>query len=140
MDARTLLGVAVLLLCVAVTPGTAEEPVDAGQEADTAAVPHDDRRGFAPMRHDEDWGFLADTPSRREALDPVKYMPFGKASYATLGGEARLQFERYENLDFEEDPQLTDSYLLWRMMLHADVRFGERARAFQHLQSGLVSD
>jgi hypothetical protein len=55
----------------------------------------------------------------------------------SLGGEARLRYERFENASFGRGPQDANGYLFQRYLFHDDLHFGRRLRVFTQLQSGI---
>src|SRR5579863_3269821 len=96
---------------------------------------------FSPQRryplpsYDENWQFLSDTNYRTDRWDAVKYMPFGKGMFASIGGEAREAYERFGNQDFGLDVPSPNGYLLQRYLLHADIHLGSRVRLWTELNS-----
>ena len=102
------------------------------------------------LREDEDWSYLANPQMRgHDWWDPWKYIPMGErpAWYLTLGGDARLWQENFQNegwgvlpyppADADQVEVSHNSYLLQRYMFHGDARFGTRFRAFSQLQSSI---
>ncbi len=97
-----------------------------------------ERPTFQTLRYNEDWSFLHDSSRRADWLDPVKFIPLdGTNVYVSLGGEARLKYERYDEPAFNQKPSDNDGFLLQRYLLHADVHLGLHFRAFGQLQSSL---
>jgi hypothetical protein len=109
----------------------------------TAAAGQDDapscpqRPGYALIRYEEDWSFLADPRCGGDWLDPVKYIGLGGEHYLSLGGDARIRYEYYHNTGFGGGPEDDNGYLLHRYLLHADLRLGEGLRVFGQLESSL---
>ena len=95
------------------------------------------RETYKSLRYDEDWSGLRDTECRTETADELKYIPLGADAYMTLGGEARLRYERYTNPGFGSDPPTDSGYLLQRYLLHSDIHFTRSLRLFVQFQSGL---
>ncbi|AAR34131.2 alginate export family protein [Geobacter sulfurreducens] len=96
-------------------------------------------RRYQLCRFDEDWSYLR-APSRRDDLwDPVKYLPLTSSgdAYLSLGGDARLRYEYFNNANWGRGPQDNDGYLLQRYLVHADLRLTDAARLFAQLQSSL---
>ena len=93
------------------------------------------------LRDEEDWSFLADRSRSTDAdvWDPMKFIPFRwpGASYVSLGGELRQQYERFANEEWGAEPQDDNGYWLQRYMFHADLRVGRRVRLFGQLKSGI---
>src|SRR5262245_11359672 len=95
---------------------------------------------FQSLRFDEDWSYLDDKSRRSEWLDRLKYIPLDKYGlYLSLGGEARIRYEYFDQFNFGAGPQDDNGYLLQRYLVHADVHFGKRVRVFTQLQSAISS-
>ena len=93
---------------------------------------------FQTLRYNEDWSFLHDSIRRTDWLDPAKFIPLaGTNVYVSIGGEARLKYERYDEPVFNQQPADNDGFLLQRYLLHTDVQLGSHFRAFGQLQSSL---
>ena len=94
---------------------------------------------YNTLRYDEDWSFLRDETRRADLLDPLKYLPFDAAGdwYLTLGGEARLKYERYYEPALNQSPADRSGFLLQRYLLSADLHATESVRLFAQLQSSL---
>ena len=112
-----------------------------GQTAQSAPAPS---RASAPpfqsLRYEEDWSYLKDESRRSKWLDRLKYIPLDKRSwYLSLGSEARIRYEYFDEFNFGAGPQDDDGYLLQRYLAHADVHFGQRVRVFTQLQSAIGS-
>jgi hypothetical protein len=87
---------------------------------------------------EEDWRALCDPGARSEFWDPIKYVRLGPESwYVSFGGELRSSYEVYRNYAWGVGAQDNNGYYLNRLMGHADIHFGDRARFFAELQSGL---
>jgi len=96
------------------------------------------RPAYSAFRFDEDWGFLANPGCRTEPLDVLKFIGLDRPKwFLSLGGEARLRYELYENPGFGAEIKDDNGYLLQRYLLHADWHFGERVRLFSQFQSGI---
>src|SRR5262249_54359640 len=96
---------------------------------------------YKQLRYEEDWSFLRDPNRRAEVLDRIKYIQLGDKEdwYLTIGGEVRMQYERFVNPGWGRGPEDDSGYLLQRYMLHADLHLGDRARVFFQIKSGLES-
>jgi len=96
---------------------------------------------FKQLRYDEDYAYLRDNACRAAPLDGIKLIPLGAdgARSLTLGGEVRQRYEYYDNSLWGLGPQDNDGYFLQRLMIHADVHFGDSLRLFTQLKSGLES-
>jgi hypothetical protein len=93
------------------------------------------------LRFDENYSYLANPVRRTDPFDPLKYIPLSAQDptfYLTLGGEWRERFESYQNPDFGIRGK-SDSYLLQRITLLADLHLGDRLRFYVEGISGLVA-
>lgn len=93
------------------------------------------RAPYQAQRADEDYRYLR--PPRdtsvfaRDAWDRLKYVALhGSSTFVSFGGEFRAQFERNRHPGFGRGVPDDDGYMLGRILLHADVHFGDRARLF----------
>jgi len=87
---------------------------------------------FRPDRTAEDNSHLRVPANRGDWSDPYKFIPLDEhgSSYLSLGGEIR---ERLESLDaprFGLAGANGDTYVLQRVLLHADLRLGASIRLF----------
>ena len=94
-------------------------------------------QGIKLMRFDEDHSGLKD--STRTFYDRMKYLPLSRngSTYVSFGGEARLETDRSQNEDWGSRNFGTQSFLLQRYQLHADLHLGKRIRIFGQLRSAL---
>lgn len=99
-----------------------------------------DRPGFATLRYDEDWSFLSEPDRRTHLFDAIKFIRLWESgeSFLSLGGEARLKYERYDRAIFNQRPEDDSGFLLQRYLLHGDLHATPWFRAFGQLQSSLV--
>lgn len=95
------------------------------------------RETYKNLRYDEDWSGLRNPECRIDEFDELKFIPFGEKSYMSVGGEARLRYERYANSGFGSDPQTDLGYLLQRYLLHTDIHLSPAMRVFVQFQSGI---
>jgi hypothetical protein len=103
-----------------------------------SAVPQSAAPPYQLLRYDEDWSYLRDPSNRTDALDALKYIPLNtRGWYVSLGGEARIRYEYYNEFAFGAGRQDDNGYLLQRYLLHADFHLGPRVRFFVQLQSGI---
>ena len=95
---------------------------------------------YALLRQDEDYRYLRDPANRKDAWDPLKYIPLNKSGreYLSLSGEVRERYEYFNHPFFGQAPQ-DKGYLLQRYMFHADWHLNDRIRFFLQLKSGLVA-
>ena len=87
------------------------------------------------MRYDENYENLKD--SSRNCYESIKYIPLSanKTVYASVGGEARLEYVDFNNEDWGRLHIGHNNFVLQRYDLHADVHFGSRYRVFAQLRS-----
>src|SRR5260221_6358930 len=98
--------------------------------------------GFKILRFDENYSRLANPTNRTDWFDPIKYVPLRAGDpqwYLTFGGELRERFEGNYDPRFGIGGGGSDSYLLQRITLLADVHMGERLRFFSEGISGIVA-
>lgn len=95
------------------------------------------RETYKNLRYDEDWSGLREHECRTDAFDELKFIPIGEQAYVSLGGEARLRYERYTNPGFGTDPPTPSGYLLQRYLFHGDVHLTPSSRFFIQFQSGI---
>jgi hypothetical protein len=95
----------------------------------SAARAHAAPGDFQLVRADENYAYLADRP--RNAYENFKYIPLPGDVWLSLGGEARERLDSFSATRFGQGP--SDSYVLQRLLVHADAHFGEHARVFVQL-------
>src|SRR5882672_4715895 len=96
---------------------------------------------YKMLRFDEDYSCLTNQDNRTDLFDPVKYIPLRKDDplwYLSFGGELRERVEGNYDPNFGIGGAGSDSYLLQRIALSADVHLGERVRFFVEGISGIV--
>lgn len=98
-----------------------------------------DRPAFETLRYNEDWSVLRHQPASADPFDSLKYLPLATDPdiYLTLGGEARLKYELYDQSVFNQKPADDDGFLLQRYLFHADLHARPYFRIFGQLQSSL---
>lgn len=90
------------------------------------------QRKYSPvLRFNEDWSWLKDENSsgKSDYLDAIKYISLGEDAYLSFGGHARARGESFSHFGFQENDS-SDSYLLTRLFLHADLHLNEYFRIF----------
>jgi hypothetical protein len=95
---------------------------------------------YKPLRFEEDYSMLANQASSRDVFDDLRYIPLVRDSpdwYLSLGGELRERFEAIDHDNFGIQSG-SDSFLLQRIVLLADLHFGSHFRGFVSGISGLV--
>ncbi|MEH2488518.1 alginate export family protein [Bradyrhizobium sp. AZCC 2230] len=109
--------------------------------ADDGALPK--RPAIQANRWAEDWSVLADPRLRTEPFDGLKYIPLWATdpkSYISLGATLRERFESNNAAGFGTANTPSDSYLLQRLQVHADIHFDENWRAFVQLEDDRAFD
>lgn len=102
-----------------------EEPVDA---------PPPPRSGpkYLLLRYNEDYSYL-DGPEdsyNRDFFDPIKRIRLDDDWTLRIGGEVRLRMESETNRNFGARDPTNDTFLLYRSLLHADLRYRNIVRIF----------
>jgi len=88
-------------------------------------------------RWQEDWSVLADPELRTEPLDSLKYIPLSNgdpSSYASLGLDLRERIESTQIDPFGIGSHRTNTYLIQRLDMHADIRPDAHWQIFVQLQ------
>ena len=102
------------------------------------------RPAYRFLRFTEDWSVLRDVQESQLAdpWDSLKYVPLSDDAdiWASFGGHMRLRLENWSDFGFGTSPDPDDTFLLWRLALHADIHFGDNIRAFVEGKSALSSD
>ncbi len=90
---------------------------------------------FKPDRTAEDYSYLNDRNKRASALDRIKFVPVAHEGdvYASFGGEIRERAETIDRPSFGVGGREADSYMLQRILLHADVHLESGLRVFGQL-------
>jgi len=106
--------------------------------AQGAGAPPTDLHKYPLPTYEEDWRALQGV-ARTDVWDPVKFVPLSAdgTTSLSLGGEARVTYERFGNQNFGLTPPDPDGYVLQRYLLHADVHVGSRIRVWTEFNSGL---
>ncbi len=118
-----------------------------GTRADDSSTSSDSTTPIIPQAHDrpkiglnrwqEDWSVLADPALRTQPLDDLKYIPLSSGdpnSYASLGVNLRERVESTQKGPFGIGDSRTDTYLIQRLELHADIRPNAHWQIFVQLQ------
>lgn len=88
-------------------------------------------------RWQENWSPLADPALRTEPGDSLKYMPLSAgnpASYLSLGVNLRERAEFNDSAGFGVAGGRSDSYLIQRLQVHADIHVDEHWQLFAQLE------
>jgi hypothetical protein len=94
-------------------------------------------------RWQEDWSVLADPRVPGEPFDELKYIPLSSTdpkTYLSLGANLRERFEFNDAVAFGTGSNQSDSYIISRMEVHADLRLGPQVQIFTQLQSDFAID
>lgn len=116
--------------------------VDVARAAD-ADAPIAKRPAIQANRWEEDWSVLADPRLRTEPFDALKYIPLWVSdpkSYVSLGGVLRERFETNNAPAFGTGKTASDSYLIQRLQVYADIHFNANWRAFVELEDDRAFD
>jgi hypothetical protein len=135
LDATTAFDVPKLWRLVLIVAIVAAPVAALAQE--TGAPPTDPHQYPLPT-YEEDWRALQRVEGT-DVWDPVKFVPLsaGGATFLSLGGEARVTYERFGHENFGLTPPDPDGYLLQRYLLHIDVHAGSRVRVWTEFNSSL---
>lgn len=108
-----------------------------GPQAGAVAQGENPRPSYKPLRYDENWSLFEPGD---DYWDGIKHVDLNEDGswWASFGGELRARAESWQNFGFTEVND--DTFLLGRALLHADLHFGERVRAFVGGKSALASD
>ena len=96
-----------------------------------------DRPKIGLNRWQEDWSVLADPALRTQPLDDLKYIPLSSSdpnSYASLGVNLRERVESTQVGPFGIGNSRTNTYLIQRLEVHADIRPAAHWQIFVQLQ------
>ncbi len=140
-----LLGLSALCLTLPGGAGAQAAPDGPAAAADSPAPQPEARPPYGLLRQEEDWSFLgraAPKPgAKADFWDGVKFIPLGPPGsrrFLTLGGQERLFYEYLGNEGWGASPFGSNSYLLNRTMLSADLHL-DAARVFVELKTGTVA-
>src|SRR6266403_264751 len=106
--------------------------------AQGTGAPRTDLHHYPLPTYEEEWRALQGV-DRTDIWDPVKFVPLSADGITSLslGGEARVTYERFGNQNFGLTPPDPGGYLLQRYLLHADMHAGSRVRVWAEFNSGL---
>jgi len=123
--------------CVA-AQGTRADEDTTSSGGTTPIIPQaHDRPKIGLNRWQEDWSVLADPALRTQPLDDLKYIPLSSGdpnSYASLGLNLRERVESTQIAPFGIGNPRTNTYLIQRLELHADIRPNAHWQIFVQLQ------
>ncbi|MDB5365593.1 MAG: hypothetical protein JWM77_1520 [Rhodospirillales bacterium] len=90
-------------------------------------------QGMQPLRYNDDFAYLGDPRRSDDIWDALKWIPLGGVARLSLGGEVRERYQYFENPQLGLSSVRTESYVLSRVLVHADLRFDNGVRAFVQL-------
>jgi hypothetical protein len=136
------------LTCLLATACLWNAPVAAQDaSADDAPAPDTSAIPARPVplfnRWQEDWSVLADERVPREPLDELKYISLSSTDpkmYLSLGTNLRERFELNDAPAFGTGTNQSDSYVISRAEVHADLHLGPQVQIFTQLQSDFAID
>ena len=87
---------------------------------------------YLNLRYDEDFSYLDGEPESYEEdfFDPIKNIHLDDDWRLTLGGEFRFQLHHETNKAFGATEPPSDTFQLYRFLLHADLRYKKLFRVF----------
>lgn len=102
------------------------------------------RPKYGLLRQNEDWSVMKEGVQDHDAFDSIKYVPLKKdgSVWASFGGSARARVENWGNFNFGAPPGVShdDTFVVSRVLAHADVHFGERFRVFAEGKTAQATD
>lgn len=100
--------------------------------SDARAVPPRPGPRYLNLRYDEDFTYLDGPPGSytKDFFDPIKNMHLADHWRLTLGGELRFQMESETNRAFGATEPANDTFQLYRLLMHADLRYRKLVRLF----------
>lgn len=90
---------------------------------------------FKADRTTEDYSYLRDPGRRGHDQDAWKFIPLDRSgnSFVSLGGELRERLELFDAPRFGLAGGESDTYVLQRVLVHADIRLGNSVRVLAQL-------
>ena len=102
------------------------------------------RPRYADLRYEENWSVLRGEAQSSDFFDPVKYIPLDEsgAFWLSFGAQLRERVELWNDFNFGAPPGEghDDTFLLTRILFHADVHLTEYVRVFAQGKSAFVTD
>lgn len=110
--------------------------------AAAAGPPPATRPSYRDLPFEEDWSVLADPAAlpSRDPFDPIKYVELGDEVWASFGGQLRARFEAWNGYDFGSVSDPNEAFVLGRVLAHADLHVGEKARLFVEAKAAGSTD
>src|SRR5262249_15412796 len=141
MTLNRIVPASILALCRLAAPtvliAADQPPISVGAPGLAA---QQDFHSYPLPTYEEDWRGLRDLERHEDPWDAVKFVPLSPdgTRSLSLGGEARVTYERFGNQNFGLTPPDPDGYLLQRYLFHTDLRAGSRARVWTEINSGFA--
>jgi Alginate export len=135
--ARLISLLAGIVACVAAHGTHADDSTTSSDITTPVISQAHDRPKIGLNRWQEDWSVLADPALRTQPLDDLKYIPLSSGdpnSYASLGLNLRERVESTQIAPFGVGDSRTNTYLIQRLELHADIRPNAHWQIFVQLQ------
>lgn len=87
---------------------------------------------YMALRYDDDFSYLDGPPGsyKKDFFDPIKYIHLGDDWTLSLGGEVRQRMESETNRNFGARDPTTDTYLVHRYIVHADLKYHKLFRIY----------
>ena len=101
-----------------------------------------ERPAYQTLRFNEDWSSFADAASdSADPLDRIKHIGLSDDGtvYLSLGGQLRARGESWNGTLFRETGD-DDTFVLGRLLLHADLHLNKHLRVFVQGKSALATD
>ncbi len=82
------------------------------------------------------------TGPAQAAVQPLKHIPLGRQGqlWVGFGAQLRARVESWRNFGFGSAPVHDDDFVLYRVLLNADLHIGQRLRGFVEAKSAALSD
>lgn len=119
---------ALIVLLAAAVPAWAQEPPV-------------ERPGYQFLRFNEDWSVLAQgQPASDDFWDPIKYVPLNESGdvWMSFGGHFQGRWESWHNFGFGAEND--DDFLVYRLLLHADLHVKDWLRGYVELKTAYSTD
>jgi hypothetical protein len=97
-----------------------------GQAQPMASTP--ELPGYKLLRQDEDWSKFVVKSEGGDTFDPLKKIDLGDKTWLSLGARIEARLEDWDGFGFNKNN--ADSFVLSRMLMHADLHWGDNVRVF----------
>lgn len=87
---------------------------------------------YLNLRYDEDFSYLDGESGscQEDFFDPIKNLHLAGEWRLSLGGEVRFQMESETNKAFGATEPANDTFTFYRVLMHADLKYGKSFRVF----------